>query len=210
MGGLWSQKPKQVQDPYRDRDIRFGVTIVDPASEKRSASNGAEFVENAKILREQWRPWALQHKDLLKAMAKTDASDLSAVRRVFHSLPSLPTDAGMPPIVIEVHNLDRTLPSNYSWQPGMNNLKLALIHDPVELKDVIRMQNTVLGHVQEQLAQSHDIQLCDSSSKGVSTVRLWASGRITEDTRVHQTIPGKPSLVEGVVHEIAPHYDFLK
>lgn len=200
---LWSAKSNK----YQDHNIKYSVHIVDQSSEESATAARTSFLTHANLLRDQWQPWAFKHKDLLKNLVGSRATDRSTLAHFYEVLPGNPMVAGMPHVGFSKHHRSS---SDFTWQPALYYVNPATISDADSRKNVDRMKRSFMDHVQRRFIQYHDIEISRSMSIGTSAFTLWASGRITEETFVHQQIPGKPTLVDGVPQEIVPPYQFLK
>lgn len=167
----------------------------------------------AEWLREKLRPWALQNKDLLKAMLKAKADDKEMVQKVWAAAPSIAT---INALGIRAEDLGSIKSSAagvawFGWGP-MNP------YDPRKTPEQRKQQeNRRVQLRQEQFAEVRDVELSNAPLYG-STVHLWASGRITQTVIVHKpvVVEYEGRMVNGVTagdgphKELVPPYEFLK
>ena len=179
----------------------------------------AQSLARAKELRDKWQPWAMEHKAELKQMLTAQAEDQVVLAKVWDELPTSPAQAGFTSQELAPNN-DPTSASSFGWAPiektATKNLKP-------------EMQQAVLKGVRQgdemrqiNFASHRDIVLATSLS-GRTHLRLWASGRITEQGMV----PAKdraalvrkvkaegrtlrPSDLYQEHKEVVPPYDFLQ
>ncbi len=203
---LWKPKHDKYYN-HDNHDIKYGVRIVDQSSEESAAAHRASFLVHANLLRDQWQPWAFKHKGMLNNLLRSKATDRGTLLHFYGLLPDNPMVAGMPPVIFNKHHRSS---SDFTWQPALYYINPAKIPDPDSRKNVDKMKRSFMDHVQRRFTQYHDIEISRSMSIGTSAFTLWASGRITEETFLHQQIPGKPTLIDGVPQKVVPKYQFLK
>lgn len=168
----------------------------------------AKRVQHLSMMRDKWRPWALQHKTGLKRMLTANANDRVALKVVYDAVPAIATDKDAGFSKREL----RSGPVRLTWQPGSklwakfksSDFKLQKRND-----EEIRNMET---KVQKDFTSMRDIELSTSINTGRSRLSLWASGRITKSKWIENPNPGPgaPSLVQAPLEEIEPSYDFLK
>ena len=179
-----------------------------------------QIVGRAKELREKWRPWALQNKAILTRMRSAASTDKAAMLAVWKAIPM-----GQEPISAQ----DLTPggvepPSNigFTWAAADK-----MIIDNSRLRPEVRKvveQGSSAGALwrEDDFASERDIVISQSMNGGQTHINLWASGRITEQTR--QPPSERPKLLarlraekrkaresdlHGPHREVVPPYDFL-
>lgn len=210
VGVLWNIKQEghdKYHDRYNDTKILYGVHVVDKKTEEAASVGRDAYLANAMVLRERWRPWALQHRRVLNHLVHAKGEDYAALTQAYDALPVFSTDAGMHLADI---NLDHPLSTDFTWNPAAKARSSRPSPDPEWQAKSLRVDKSVLEHLRQNFAQYHDIEISQSCNNGTSHIVLWASGRVTEESLVRQYIPGKPTLAKGAPSQIAPPYDFLK
>lgn len=165
-----------------------------------------------KVLRDKWKPWALQHKAGLQQMLH---GDRSARDLVWQAIPvstiEINPSSGRPGDITG-DDISKGL-HTFTWQPVLKTNFTT--PDPTKPKLSLEGQNSeTRSHTQQMLnddfAQFPDIRLSQSRNSGAKTLSLWASGRIVEIETIHNPDKrsGQPSFKEEY-REIAPPYEFL-
>lgn len=172
-----------------------------------------ERLAKAEWLREKLRPWALQNKELLKAMLKAKADDKEIVEKVWKAAPSIATINALGIKAEDLGSLKASAAGAawFGWGP-MNP------YDPTKTPEQRKQQeNRRVQRRHEQFAEVRDVELSNAPLYG-STVHLWASGRITQTAVVHKpvVVEHEGRMVNGVTagdgphEELVPPYEFLK
>jgi hypothetical protein len=160
-------------------------------------------LEKVKLLREKWRPWAIKHKDLLKAMLTAKAGDKAALQAVLDTIPANPGSKGLGisrKDLIPTGDLRAAMLAGtpaFTWQVP-SNYKVPANFDPKKREEHARMMRMVNARIFNNFAYYRDFELSTSISYSRSMLKLWASGRVTE------------SEPPGPQREIMPRFDFLK
>ena len=183
----------------------------------------AEALARVKVLREKWRPWAVQHKTELQKMLRASPNDKTALASVWNVLPDGP-DANLSAEDL-VPGGDPTTASAYSWGPSDKAIAQAVLRDRnPDTKEVILKGMRAGEQSREDDFMAHrDVVLSTSLNTGRTHIYLWASGRVTERTRIppeqRQDILRKVRARGGSVREtdlygphqeVVPPYDFLQ
>lgn len=208
-GMLWNMRQEdhdKYHDRYNDTKLLYGVNVVDKETEEASLRGRDAYLANAMVLREQWRPWALQHRGTLDRLVHAKGEDYAALMQAYDALPVFP-DADM-----HFANIDMNHPlsTDFTWNPSLKAHGNKESFDPEQQAKLSRVNKSASEHLRQDFAQHHDIELSQSFNDGMSHIVLWASGRVTEESVVRQYIPGKDSQVKGAPRQIAPPYDFLR
>jgi hypothetical protein len=156
----------------------------------------------AKVLREKWQKWALEHKSILQKMLRGGQSEQEAV---WQALPTLLDDPKVTSVMLEDISGGLT---PYTWNP----VTRGATRPGAGLTDAQRttFNGLIKTHLADDLELYHDIKISSSRNAGAKTIGLWVSGRITETETVGTPYePGKPSSKE-VTRELVPPYDFLQ
>jgi len=193
-------------DRYNDTKLLYGVHVVDKKTEEASSVSRDAYLANAMVLRERWRPWALQHSGTLNRLLHAKGEDHAAFMQAYDALPTFP-DASMHFANIDI---DHHLSTDFTWNPSLKAHSNRESSDPEQQAKKILVNKSVSEHLRQDFAQYHDIEISQSFNDGVSHIVLWASGRVTEESLVRQYIPGQSTLVKGTPHQIVPPYDFLR
>ncbi len=173
----------------------------------------AARLTKVKMLRDRWKPWALQHKAELKQML---AGDRSAHNVVWQALPEVagqPNPSFGPSGDIKDEDISQGL-NTFTWQPAA---KIVYSEpNPATPKVNLQQENhdnqaKTQDRLNADFARYHDINLSQSSNSGAKTLSLCASGRVVEIETIFNPDKrkGQPAFKE-VYHEIAPPYDFLQ
>lgn len=150
-----------------------------------------ERLAKANWLREKLQPWALQHKDLFKAMLNAKADDKQIRKKVWNAIPPNPL-----PLGIKFEDLG-TLESAsagvawFSWNP----IRRSVPADKAKREQQERKEEIEAKVRQKQFTELRDVKISGATLYG-STLCLWASGRVTKLVRVPNPDagPGEPSV----------------
>ena len=153
-------------------------------------------VAQFRVLREKWKPWALQNKVQLQAMLNDKSANPATLEAVWQVTPANP---------------DRTIPNftlrslekpgvKFGWQPGSRRWK----PDDKDKPSVDAERQRIFG-------EYHDIVLSSSINTGRSKTVFWASGRITQNDWVENPKQGPDdnALIQAEPKELEPPYEFL-
>lgn len=164
-------------------------------------------IAKARMLREQWQGWALQHQDELKRLKNATTADQAALMAVWNAIPTHCSAENGGIVGKELSSGE--IP--FTWQPVVKG-KAQPNNDPKLQEIEIKGQKFVADQLQKNFADYRDIALSQSMAPGTPSFTLWASGRITERRIIPNPNPGrgKPSFVEEPPKEIEPPYDFLR
>ncbi len=159
------------------------------------------FLTKAKLLREKWRPWAEKHKDVLKRMLHAQPNEQTALRAAYAVIPSVPNSAtagiGARDLIPsnDLRALTMSKTPMFAWQPGDKTSQPS--PDPALRPRYDQQKQFIAKRLQQHFTDLRDIECAISMNLGPWSVSLWASGRITQSTRVNKsmTVPihGKPT-----------------
>lgn len=200
------------------------------AQEKREATALAK----AKWLREQWRPWAEKHKDILQRMLKAKPGDKAALMAVWDAIPMIPsretTGIGLKDLFPDIRADTRLAGKVFGWGAISKNLsnpspemeasfRERAAKDPQSGGDLAAHRERHEKGLNKNFAALRDIVIAGSAMPGPTQFKLWASGRITTRTFNAE----QSEIVErdgkkfretwrdwGSHEEIMPPYDFLQ
>ncbi len=198
---LWNLK----HNKFRFQDTFYGVKVTNPESEQGSKDARAKSLAKAILIRNQWQPWALQHKALLGGMLQAKPNDAKKMMDVYEALPVYAGGIGV--TLVGSKSFDPE-PTDFGWQPA-NKGERKLLSNPVRRTEVLQSERVMQAFLRRDFAQFRDIELSKSMSPGRSSITLWASGRITEMTLTRQHILGQPAFVKAPPKELIPPFDFL-
>lgn len=162
----------------------------------------------ANLLRDEWRSWALAHKDELKEMLTAQGDGYAEVDRVWKLLPVPPLFEGS-----ELKNSDFTSPPfMFTWTalPAGMEKNPVIQGDKVALKRFKKSQTFLEEQRRDYAKRFHDLAISQSVNPGKETITLWASGRITRTTHPDHYVQGTPLTEQVTDEEIVPPYDFLQ
>lgn len=181
-----------------------GLVAVAVAQKQHSAK-----LAQARLLRDKWRPWAMQHQQELKQMLAAQPDTPDAFKGVWGKVPAMSNakDGG-----ITDADLNSTQ-APFSWnavekmvRPGREDRAAT----PGENAEYAAGRQFIQKQLNDDFVALKDVRISESIDSGPSMISLWASGRVTESTEIPQTIVGQPAFVQGPEQEIEPVYDFLK
>ncbi len=204
---LWQLKFNK----YRLHETRYGVTVTDKASEEKANKARDSAVAKTHTVRDAWRSWAWQHKTLLAAMLTASPNDKEAMVRVYDALPSTPEPLGINSLFkLPASNDVENGALSFTWQP-LDKLNTSGHYTDAKAAAKDKMFEAFMANTrQKNFARYRDIELSKSVSLGGTKLTLWASGRVTEESRVRQFKPGGRAWADGPKKEILPPYDFLR
>ncbi|HET6382922.1 MAG TPA: M56 family metallopeptidase [Armatimonadota bacterium] len=163
-----------------------------------SAADRAAFLDAAKQLREAWRSWAKQHRDLLTRMLSAEPDDRLACMAAYDALP------GAPPF----QRAEQTSPSHPAGSAlsATSRLGWGWMVAPVLPLGNSTLQQRVMADrwkgLRQDYAQFRDIPIVRFHAPFPHTIRLWASGRLTENAP-------SPTVRDGIAREVLPPFEFL-
>lgn len=157
----------------------------------------------AKAIREEWRPWAIKHKALLKAMLASQGKDFSTLQAVYKVSPPIKDGDWQPDT--------QSGPTKFNWFiDDSKRIQNGMEVDAQYKAQVDAEKPSVLKKLQTDFASKSDYMVAVSQGVG-SPVYVWASGRVTElfwidnpDKRA-----GQPTDLGTDHKELLPPYDFL-
>ena len=190
-----------------------------------------------KLMREHWKPWAIQQKPLMQQMLKGDAKGFAALMRLYDDVPATLPVGGDGLTMQDLNAGD----VRFSWQPGA---KLSMTHDynpsspqytGAAQKPIVSgsgfavvydwrqnplvtpgMQPTqsqttkmVLKKLKEDYARQHDMELSCFLTASTTNCTFWFSGRVTETTQRFYKENRKWKTKPTVTREIFPPYEEL-
>ena len=161
----------------------------------------------AKAIRAEWKPWALAHKTELSAMLTSQGKDFSKAQVVYKVSPPLRTKDWRPDT--------RSGPAKFGWYLDLE--KMQSLGEQIRFADsksklIFEAQK---GRAEQKLrkdfSEKSDFTVAGSDSPGPTTTQVWASGRITERTWIHNpdNRSGQPSSIQLPYKELVPPFDFL-
>lgn len=204
VGRFWEMKYGR----YHDQELHYGVKVIDKTTEQQSKLSRESYLAHAMLLREQWRPYASQHKALLLKMLHARGDDTNTLKLVYYALPATPKAAGMPPVGV---NFSHPSSSDFTWQLiDKHNASTSSQKDLGDRERLTKYDSRFSRELHEDFIQFHDISVSESMSPSLSTFTLWASGRVTETALKTQHIPGKPVFKKLAPDQVAPPFNFLK
>lgn len=168
----------------------------------------------AKWLREKWRPWALQHKDLLKAMLKAKADDTEMLNKVWDEIPRNPIVVGIKAEDLGSFKSRAGGVAWFSWNAiGKSDSQITGAQSEQERRKTLMKAERRT----KQFAEVRDVMLSQATLYG-SEIHVWASGRITRSVAKQKIVffehKGKrmrgTTLTDGPHQEIVPPYEFLR
>lgn len=184
------------QKAAKQYEGQFAAVKNDP---QEDVALNQERIVLAKGIREKWKPWALQHKDLLRKMRQGNPQDASIALEVFTKLP---VKFAGPEAVVTFDDLTNGQ-ARFTWQALENNLVRP--GAPISRDAQFRKKA-----VADDFLKEHDVLLSSSVNSGKSHINVWASGRITETTVVkNPRVSGQPVYGDPVSKEITPSYDLF-
>lgn len=214
-GGLfYLQRQATLSSMSRDRQVAQINARLEP-----QAGEVEQRVAHLEKLREKWRPWALQHKELLKKTLHAQPNDEAAMMALYDALPTwwsveaarkFGGGSGGP-----LGRWDLDPPGeelDFSWQMGGKLDKLLMVrsdragHAHVaasKQKEHDQIQQKRMALLRANFKARRDVALSRSFKASRFNQYLWASGRITQTER-------DSNLNEGPHKEIEPPYDFLQ
>jgi hypothetical protein len=172
----------------------------DPVIEKQLR---AARLAKAKKIREKFRPLALKHKALIKKMRAAQPDDEAAMMAVWNVLPSYSEEIGL-----TSRELGSTRPF-FSWATMVR--KYPLKGQPHWEEWIEKAKEAYAIELRKDFREQRDIVVSDSVNAGPYNVKIWISGRITEEARIDNPspTPGGPAFVDAPSQEVAPAYDFI-
>ena len=198
---LWDLK----HNKYRFHDTFYGVVVTNSDSEQASTASRSQMLAKANLIRDQWHPWAYQHKILLAKMLQAKPNDQKTLTEVYEALPVYAGGVGVTLVGSKSFNPEAT---DFGWQPA-NKGERKLLNVPARRTETLKMEHIMHLFLQKDFTQFRDVELSKSMAPGRSSITLWASGRITEMTLNRQHILGQPAFVRTAPKEIVPPFDFL-
>jgi hypothetical protein len=194
----------------------FGRQEPEPSPEEKALS-----LSRAKYLRQKWQPWALEHQKLLTQMLQNKSGDQAAFQQVWKTIPSLPQQSGISHNDLTPNSVEPPSPVGFTWAPIVKSVTSYSRIKPAVAQVVKQGERQTTQKRQHEFGQQRDIVLSTSMTQGWH-VALWASGRITEQSRISlkqryllmQSLVGqkrriKESDLWTAHHEVVPRYDFL-
>lgn len=155
----------------------------DPAVRARARR---QRVETALRLREQRRDWAERNAALLRQMRQAGPDDLAALLRV---------DAQVPP----------------SIGLSSEDASFTTIFVPPTLSHLRKSQGPLEVRLREDFSRHRDLRVSQSFNGGLTSITLWASGRVTETTMTFRSGHPRALVIDSEeTADIAPAYPFLK
>lgn len=161
----------------------------------------------AKAIRAEWRTWALAHKAELSAMLASQGKDFAKAQAVYKVSPPLSLRGWRPDT--------RSGPSKFGWYT--DDEKMEANGEQIRYFDAkskaIAESNKGRAErtIKEQFGEKSDFTVAFSDSPGPTTIEIWASGRITERTWIHNPDrrSGKPAQILLPYKELVPPFDFI-
>lgn len=165
------------------------------------------YIAKAKILREEWRTWAMAHKAELKKMLASKPTDKAAFQAVFDAIPHLPTKANCG-IGLDEVSMNALLP--FTWNAILKRPSdLSNVADPVTREKTKQGEATRFYVVNHEFERLHDIELTESVKTGAHQVHLWVSGRLTQEVQIEQRDAHGSQMVP-TSFDICPPYEELQ
>ena len=161
----------------------------------------------AKAIRAEWQTWALAHKTELSAMLASQGKDFAKAQAVYKISPPLTTKAWRPDT--------RSGLAKFAWYTDLEKMKS--LGEQIQFADSEskRIFEAHKGSGEQKLkkefGEKSDFTVASSASPGPTTTQIWASGRITERTWIHNPdrSRGKRSQIQLPYKELVPPFDFL-
>ncbi len=202
-------------DSPADKQARNAEESRQREVQARSERMRPARLDRVKLLREKLRPWAIQHKQLLKAMLKAQHGDETALRAVIDAIPANPGSKGlgithedlMPRRDHKAAALAGT--PMFTWQASSKHKAPANL-DPKRREEYARSMRMLNARVSNNYARYRDFELSTSMGFSRSRLSLWASGRVTESEPQSRPYKNGFTLQDGAHREILPRYDYLK
>ncbi len=194
-----------------DQEGQDAATLSDPLSPNPSVRDRAlqHRIEQAKLLRARWQPWAEKHSNLLRQMLDAQPGDIGPLLRVYEAIPAMPDVNGRSQGAGITHDDLHMLGALFTW----NTISRGPIQKPLgpaTMGQIAESNAWFRKRMRDDFAQYHDFRLCESANTGRSHVVLWASGRtmvmVDQDKFAGH---GKSIETYEVADEVEPVYDFL-
>lgn len=185
-----------------------------------SASEKQQFIARATLLRDKWRPWALQHRTELQQMLSAQPGDQASLNAVLDVLPRNPTQAGLTGQDL-MPSGDPFVNVGFGWAPVSRGVALPETANPDIKLTVQKIRGGRDQRIEDDFSAMRDTAIA-GAIKGQTFTTLWASGRITVRTKLsskEREVISQKVRAEGrhiresdifTPHrEIVPPYDFL-
>lgn len=161
----------------------------------------------AKAIRTEWRTWALAHKVELAAMLTSQGKDFAKAQAVYKVSPPLREKDWRPDT--------RSGPTKFGWY--VDDEKMEASGEQIQYFDAkskaIADAHKGAGEqkLKKEFGEESDFTIAISDSPGPTDTQIWASGRITERTWIHNPDrrSGQPSSILLPYKELVPPFDFL-
>lgn len=186
--------------PLGQTDEQYRLEVQYPLSDDprhRQEARDAR-IKQALVLREHWKVWVAGHNDVLERAQKAPAGDEVAFQALLNALPP----KGGP---ISHRDLMSGL-VQFTWQPYIKARHVAP-KDPTMRGQMLRGESFAMKLMHNDFKHYHDFVISQSMATGPSTIKFWASGRVTESNLVWGHIPELPGRrveVDGPPQEISP------
>ena len=158
------------------------------------------FLNKALRMREEWKTWVTQHRDLTNQLCKHAPPAQDTLNTIMAAIPQLPSQAACG---IPLEEVAANSPLPFSWQALSG--RESPVH-PIEpsVRDKMKRGEDALVAVRvRDFNLYHDICLSRSVKTGGHRYSLWVSGRVTEQV-LNTVTNSKASGNEGTENEMAP------
>ena len=188
-------------------------SISDPLSSNPAVRAVAQqrHIEQAKLLRDRWQPWAKSHRDLLSQMLHAQPSNTEVLARVYETIPAAPGRGSRPGAAGISHDDLHTAGALFTWNAfGKDPIQGPA--DPALLEQLTKSNIWFIERMRGDFSKYRDFRLTESASTGRYHTVLWVSGRITVMVDRDRFVGhGKPfEDYQEVQAEVSPEYDFLR